>query len=304
MSGAALSELNRRFGIAGHVEFRAIANDFIVADIDNAHATARIALQGAHIMTYQPHGQAPVLWLSPLAKFEAGKSIRGGVPVCWPWFGPHASEKTFPGHGFARTVPWQVIGAEELAGGATQLTFEIIASDQTRAQWPHLGGVQLIATVGKELRVELVTRNGGDTAFALGEALHTYFHISDVANMTITGLEGCAYIDKVDDSQLKTQHEPIAIQAEVDRIYVYTKADCLINDSGLKRRIRIHKQGSDSTVVWNPWTDKAHRMGDFGDNGYRNMVCVESANAADNIVTVPPHERHRLLCVYSVEALG
>ncbi len=298
-----LTELNGRYAISNHVQFKEIAEGMIIAEVANQHALANIALQGAHIATFQPRGEEPVIWLSPLAKFAPGKSIRGGVPVCWPWFGAHKTDSKLPGHGYARTVPWELFETKALPDGSTFLRFGLIESDATRAQWPHASTVQLDATVGKSLRVELVTKNTGGSAFELGEALHTYFHISDVANMTIRGLEKCEYLDKVQDFARCTQKDGIVIDSEVDRVYVNTPATCVIEDRGLKRAIRIVKQGSHSTVVWNPWTEKAEKMGDFGKDGYRGMVCVESGNAFENIITLQPGETHRLVAVYSTEKL-
>lgn len=298
-----LAELNQRFAIGNHVQFKEITEGVIVAEVANQHALANIALQGAHIATFQPRGEEPVIWLSPHAKFAPGKSIRGGVPVCWPWFGPHKTDSKLPGHGYARTVPWEVLETKALADGSTFLRFGLVESDATRAQWPHPSTVQLHATVGNALRVELITTNTGKAAFELGEALHTYFQISDVEKMTIRGLENCEYLDKVQDFARFTQKEGIVIENEVDRVYFNTPAECVIEDKGLKRAIRISKQGSNSTVVWNPWTEKADKMGDFGENGHRSMVCVESGNALENIVKLAPGETHKLVAVYSVEKL-
>ena len=298
-----LNELNQRHAIGNHVQFKEIAEGMIVAEVANQHALANIALQGAHVATFQPRGEEPVIWLSPKAKFAPGKSIRGGVPICWPWFGPHKTDSKLPGHGHARTVPWDVLETRALPDGATFLRFGLVESDATRAQWPHASSVQLEVTVGKALRVELVTTNTGKTAFELGEALHTYFQISDVAQMTIRGLENCEYLDKVQDFARFTQKDGIVIESEVDRVYVNTPADCVIEDKGLKRAIRIAKQGSLSTVVWNPWTEKAEKMGDFGPQLHRDMVCVESGNALENVVTLAPGETHKLVAVYSVEKL-
>ena len=298
-----LAELNQKFGISNHLNFTEIAGGLIAANIHNVHASASIALQGAHLMTYQQQGADPVIWLSKYAKFAEGKSIRGGVPICWPWFGANASDAKLPGHGYARTVMWQVLETRALPDGATFISFGLIETDATRAQWPHQSTVKIEMTIGKTLRIELVTHNSGKQAFVLGEALHTYFHISDVAQMTIRGLEGCDYLDKVGEPARRTQKDGIVIESEVDRIYVNTASDCIIEDRGLKRAIRIAKQGSNSTVVWNPWTEKAEKMGDFGHEGHRGMVCVESGNAAENIVNVAPGETHRLVVIYSVEAL-
>lgn len=297
------AELNQRFGIGNHVLFKEIADGMIMAEIANQHALANIMLQGAHVATFQPRGEEPVLWLSPQAKFAPGKSMRGGIPICWPWFGAHKTESKFPGHGYARTVPWEVLETIALPDGSTFLRFSLIESDATRAQWPHRSNVQLEVTVGKALRVELVTTNTGNQAFELSEALHTYFQISDVDNVCIRGLEDCDYLDKVQDFARCKQQGGIVIGSEVDRVYVNTAADCIIEDKGLKRAIRIAKQGSRSTVVWNPWAEKAEKMGDMGADGYRHMVCVESGNAWDDTLTLQPGEAHRLVAVYSVEKL-
>ena len=298
-----LNLLNQKHAIENHVLLREIADGMIIAEVANQHALANIALQGAHVATFQPRGEEPVIWLSPLAKFAPGKSIRGGVPICWPWFGPHQTDSKLPGHGFARTVPWELLDTKALEDGSTFLRFGLIENDTTRAQWPHPSTAQLEVTVGKALRVELVTANTGSAPFELGEALHTYLQISDVGNMTIRGLEGCEYIDKVGATTRRTQQDGIVIESEVDRVYVNTAADCVIEDKGLKRAIRIHKEGSRSTVVWNPWTEKAEKMGDFGPKLHRDMVCVESGNAMENAVTVAPGETHRLVAMYSVEKL-
>jgi len=298
-----IEALNKSFGIASHLQFIEVDGGLTFAEINNAHATASIAIQGAHIATFQPKGEEPIIWLSKLAKFLPGKSIRGGVPICWPWFGAHATDSKLPGHGYARTVMWEVLESKALPDGSTFIRFGIVENDTTRAQWPHASTVQLEATVGKALRVELVTTNTGKAAFQLGEALHTYFHISDVGNMTIRGLEGCEYIDKVGETTRRKQQGGIVIESEVDRVYVNTTADCIIEDKGLKRAIRIKKEGSKSAVVWNPWTEKADKMGDFGPQGHRAMVCVESGNAMENVVTVAPGETHRLVAVYSSEKL-
>lgn len=304
MNQTDIAALNRNFGIAGQLEFVLDAGELIVARIANAHAQSSIALQGAHIMTFQPAGEQPVVWLSPAAKLVQGKSIRGGVPICWPWFGAHASEPAFPSHGFARTVPWQVAASEALPDGSTRIVFELPQSSIPADKWPHPCRARYIVTVGKTLAAELLTENTGPAAFELGEALHTYFAISDVDNLGIAGMDGCTYLDKVGPAATRIQQGAIRIASEVDRIYIDTEADCLIEDRGFGRRIRIAKSGSRSNVVWNPWIEKSARMGDFGsDTGYRGMVCVESANAADNVITVAPGSSHSLRVVYSTERI-
>lgn len=298
-----LIELNEHFAIGNHVQFKEITDGMIIAEVANQHALANIALQGAHIATFQPRGEEPVIWLSPNAGFAPGKSIRGGVPICWPWFGPHKMDSKLPNHGFARTMPWEVLETKALPDGSTLLRFGLIENDATHTKWPHHSTAQLEVTAGKTLHVELLTHNTGNTAFELSEALHTYFQISDIEKITIRGLDDCVYLDKAQNFARFTQKDGIVIENEVDRVYINTGTDCVIEDKGMKRAIRIAKQGSMSTVVWNPWAEKADKMGDFGEDGFRGMVCVESGNAMENTITLAPGETHRLTVTYSVEKL-
>ena len=187
-------QLNTQFGINGQLGFREDPSGLVIAEINNPQASAAICLQGAHLMTWKPKSQAvPVIWLSRDAKLAAGKSIRGGAPVCWPWFGAHATETAFPGHGFARTVPWQVVESGNEPGGATRLTLRLLESDKTRQQWPHPCNLDLTVIVGDTLRMELTTENTGTSDFEIGEALHTYFQIGDIGAVHVTGLENCEY---------------------------------------------------------------------------------------------------------------
>jgi D-hexose-6-phosphate mutarotase len=302
-------KMNSQFAIANQLSFRQGADGLVFAEIDNGLATASICLQGAHVVTWMPKGQAePVIWVSDVAKYLPGKSIRGGAPICWPWFGPHATEKSFPGHGYARTVPWQVTASRSLPGGETQIKLMLMPNDQTHAQFAKACRAELVATVGASLKIELITTNLDTEAVEIGEALHTYFRIGDIGTAKVTGLENAEYVDKVDGGQRKKQAGAIAFSGEVDRVYVNTGSECVIEDPDLKRRIRIAKTGSQSTVVWTPWVEKAEKMGDFGSGkhnqgGWREMVCVESGNAVDNVVSVPAGESHTLSVAYSAEAM-
>lgn len=304
MSALDSAALNARFGIPEQLRFKDTSGGLVVAEVNNVHAIASIALQGAHLMTWAPKGELPVIWLSADAKLASGKSIRGGVPVCWPWFGPHPSEPKFPGHGFARTVPWNVVETQKLGNGATRLVFRISQNDATRIQWPHDCELELHMLIGPTLEMDLVTRNTGDGPITIGDALHTYFEVGDVRQVKVHGLDGCPYIDKVDGGVRKQQTGPVSIAAEVDRIYLDSIADCVVEDPVLARRIRIAKKGSASSVVWNPWIDKAEKMGDLGEDGYLKMLCVESTNADADVVSIAPGGEHRLSVRYSVEALA
>lgn len=299
-----LAELNENFSIPGHLLFQAGPGGLGQVSIANPLGTATIALQGAHVTHFCPQGQAPLIWVSERAHYAPGKAIRGGVPVCWPWFGPHATDATWPAHGIARTALWQVLETCALADGQTFVRLGLPADKANHALWPHPSTVELEVTVGSALTLTLVTRNTGTAPFVLGEALHTYFEISDVAHISVSGLAGGEYLDQVDASARKTQQGPIQFEGEVDRVYLNTSADCLIDDHGLQRRIRIASQGSQATVVWNPWVEKSKTMSDMAPDGFRGMVCVETANAAECLVTVPPGTVHRMTATYSIEALA
>lgn len=299
------TQLNTQFGIEEQLRFREDASGLIIAEINNRQASASLCLQGAHLMTWQPRNQpTPVIWLSRDAKLIAGKSIRGGAPLCWPWFGAHESNTTFLGHGFARTVPWQVVESGTDISGATRLTLRLVASDKTRAQWPYDCTLELTVIVGATLRMEMTTTNNSTEDFIIGEALHTYFQISDIGAVQVTGLEGCEYWDKVGGSVLKKQAGAIQFSGETDRVYINTAATCVIEDKKLNRRIHIAKSGSHATVVWTPWTEKANKMGDMGQpDGWREMLCVESANAIENVVKVKAGARHTLIVEYRAEGI-
>ncbi len=294
------------FAIPGQLSFREGAGGLMFADIDNAAGRATVCLQGAHLVSFRPKSQQePVVWVSDAAKFGPGKSIRGGAPVCWPWFGAHATEPGFPGHGYARTVAWEVVGSKKRSEVRTELSLRLIPTDATLKQWPHATPVTLTIVVGDALEMTLATRNDGDAPVQISEALHTYFRISDIGGVTVSGLENTTFYDKVADMKKSKSENAIAFTGEVDRVYVKTGADCVIDDAGLNRRIRIAKTGAQSTIVWTPWKEKADKMGDMGgveNAGWREMVCVESGNAMDDIVTLAPGATHTMTVKYSVES--
>jgi glucose-6-phosphate 1-epimerase len=298
-----LQTLNDRFAISDHLELAAGRGGVPVVEIQNDLAEATVSLEGGQIISFRPRDQYPVLWYSPFVPINQKKPIRGGIPICWPWFGPHSTNKNQPAHGFARTALWTLIDTKVVENGATQMTLELVDNEATNALWRHSFRLQMIITVGIQLQVELVTQNTGNETFIIGEALHSYFNVSDATQIIIYGLHNKLFIDKVDDQdQYKEQKSPVMIRAETDRVYLNTTAECFIEDPGFQRRIRIAKQGSHSTVIWNPWIEKAARLGDLGYQGYLRMVCVETANAAENLVEVAPGEAHCLQAVIGVEA--
>lgn len=295
-----IAVLNDRFTIDEKINFRDMGAGFIVAEITNRHGSASIALQGAHLLSWLPSGQSPVIWMSQDAKLARGQSIRGGIPVCWPWFGAHGSDSSFPAHGFARTALWDVKSTELLADDNCQIVFQLdVAADHPL--WPQPILCELHVTLGTVLKMQLITTNTGNQGVVIGQALHTYFAVGDIRRITVAGLDGCAYLDKPDGFKQKLQRGPVTFDDEVDRIYLDTTNDCIIQDPVYRRNIRIAKTGSASTIVWNPWQQRAAAMGDMGKDGYRTMLCVESANAADDRIEIQPDGRHTLSVQYSIE---
>jgi glucose-6-phosphate 1-epimerase len=273
-----------------------------VAVLNAAGGSAIVALQGAQVLSWQPAGTSEVLWRSPTALLGTGKAVRGGVPVCWPWFGAHASDSKKPAHGFVRAAPWPV-AASEADDQSARIAFTFDATAIDPALWPHKALARLEVWLAETLTITLSTHNCGDMPFMLGEALHTYLAVSDIANVETSGLEGRSYIDQLVPGSRPLQSGPITISAETDHIYLATPGTVTVRDSGLKREIAISKSGSRSTVVWNPGQDKAARLGDLGPEGYRKMLCVETANAADDCVELAPNQRHTLSATLAVRLL-
>lgn len=290
--------LNSRFSIAGKLHFVDRGTHLPVAEITTGDAMARVAVQGGQVLEWQPRGAKPVIWVSKAAVHEAGKGVRGGVPVCWPWFGAKDGK---PAHGFVRTRMWEVRETREDHAGSIVLTLGIRDDEATRALWPHRFDLELVVTVGATLRIELVTHNTGNEAFDITQALHTYFHVGDIHRTRVDGLAGVEYLDKVQGFASITQQGAVTFSGETDRVYLDTDADCVIDDPALQRRIRVAKSGSRTSVVWNPWIEKEKGFSDMAAGEYAEMLCVETANAADDIVSVPAGGEARLLAVVAIE---
>lgn len=223
-----------------------------------------------------------------------GKAIRGGIPIIWPWFGPHEKNPDLPNHGFARTQLWEFYSARLIDGAHPQIRLTLADDAFTRTLWPYAFQLQLIVTLTSQLQVDLEVRNTDTEPFTFSGALHTYFSISDIEKIAIHGFEHSAYIDQLHPEERNLQEGPISIDAETDRIYVDTESTCVLEDPGFRRRIELTKSGSASTVVWNPWIEKAKRISDMDDEEYRHMVCIETANAGPDRIEVLPRKIHTL----------
>lgn len=285
------------------VRFVKDENGLDYIEIENRFATAKIALQGGHVMSWQPkHTKAPVLWMSDKSRYEVGRSIRGGIPICWPWFGAHPTDSSLCMHGFARVTPFKVIDIGQNNDGSTRVILEMTQTENAQRQLSYRYTLVLTIEIGETLSLKLQTTNRARQPFFMGEAFHTYFQIGDIEKVSITGLEGAEYADKLFDYWRDTQTGSIRFNQEFDRVYVDTLEPVTIHDEELKRKIHISKKGSQSTVVWTPWYKKASQIVDMPEgDGWRKMLCVETANAMENLVMINPGYTHVLFVEYSVE---
>jgi glucose-6-phosphate 1-epimerase len=289
------SELNERFGLQSAIRFEIAPGGLTRATITTDAATAEIYLQGAHLTQWQPaSAEHPVLFLSAKSNFTAGKAIRGGVPVVFPWFAERKGGLPGGMHGFARTLPWEVVAAERWSDGVA-LSFKLLPNQTTRdVGFDHFVLVYEVV-VGETLTLKLEVENVGDSALTFEEALHAYYRVSDVRQIEVSGLGDTDYLDRADNAKPKHQGAgAIRFAGETDQLHLNTQAAVTISDSDWRRRIVIEKRGSESTVVWNPWIEKAARLADLVDEEWMRMVCVEPANAAEDAVTLQPGARHSM----------
>ena len=297
-----IEKLNDEFGIPGQLEFIEGQGNLTLVHIKNKHANAIISLYAGQVLSFKPvDQQADLLFLSEAAYFQEGKAIKGGVPVCWPWFGPDPEDLGRAAHGFVRNRNWKVTSSQTLENGSNRITLGLDSNDETLKIWPHAFALRIQITVGHSLDIRLSTTNKDHQAFDITQALHTYFRVGNITQTQVSGLEGLNYLDKVDNFASKTQDGQIQVSSEVDRIYTGVTENIIINDTALNRRIRIAAEGSNSAVVWNPWSDIAASMGDLLDEEYQSMLCVETSNAGPDIVSIAPGTTFSLQARYTIE---
>jgi glucose-6-phosphate 1-epimerase len=296
-------ELTAEFGIAGILDFVETEHGLVKAAISLDSMVGELYLQGAHLTAWQPSGERPVLFTSPNSAFASGRAIRGGIPVIFPWFGANRHATAAPQHGFARTAPWHLDSVETAGRKSLTLTFSLHDADVASPFWPEPFRAIYSVVFARTLSLRLAVQNRATHPIVFEEALHTYFAVSDITGVAISGLAGTTYIDKTDAARRKPQTAPrVTIAAETDRVYLDTPGECAIEDRGWRRRVVIKKNAAASSVVWNPWAEKAAAMVDLGDPAWRGMVCVETGNIADNEVRLAADAEHRMSTAISVDA--
>lgn len=281
-----IAQLSGILSIDGHVAVTVSPAGLPHLLLTNRHGLVDVALAGAQVLRYEPHGTAPVLFVSERAQEVAGKSVRGGIPICWPWFGPKAGAAQ---HGFARNVVWQAVSSE-VHGETVSLTLALPADAGSAVGWPDAYAVMLTVRLSDVLVVELSVANRGTQAWQWSGALHTYLAVDDIRQTRIVGLDGCRYRDQVLGGE-QLQHGDLLIDREIDRVYHDRAAALRVVDGAALRVIEVAKWGSGSTVVWNPWIERSAGFADLAPDAYQRFVCVETANADAAAVTLAPGER-------------
>lgn len=284
---------SQKFEIPGQVSLVVGQSGLPKLLIETPSSSAEIYLHGAHITHFQKKGEPPLLFMSAASDFAAGKPIRGGVPIVFPWFG---GREGLPAHGWARIESWQLKATSLLPNSAVRLHFSLPN--------PGLYQVEWIVTVSETLAMELVVMNATDKDATFETCLHTYFQVSEINSISIAGLSGAKGLNKLTGSDFVEGTSPIQFTAETEVVYSNTTATVEIVDPTWNRKTRVETSGSNSTVVWNPWIEKSKRMPDFGDDEYLQMLCVESGNIANNQITLPPGGSASLKVELSSEAIN
>ncbi|SFE55928.1 D-hexose-6-phosphate mutarotase [Nitrosomonas sp. Nm166] len=296
-----IEQLNTNYNIAGQLEFIAGKGGLPMIQVNSSKAKALISLHAGQVLSFKPANEPEdIMFLSEKAYYQNGKAIKGGAPICWPWFGPDPEGKGRPGHGFVRNRLWNVITTEATANSDIKVILGLVDTSETQATWPYSFSLVQEILISDTLNLSLITRNTGNKNFSITQAFHTYFKIGNIAQVKVLGLEGCNYIDKVENSTQKQQMDAVTINSEVDRIYLDVSKPLTIDDSALNRRIQITSQGSKTAVVWNPWEKISREMADLEDTDYQRLLCVETTNAANNVIEVAPGSECRLTANYRV----
>ena len=297
-----IAQLNQQFAIANTVKFIEGQGGLPFIQVQTDKAQALISVYAGQVLSFKPNNQdADLMFLSTKAYYQVGKAIKGGVPICWPWFGADPEGKGRPAHGFVRNRMWEVIETHLGPAGEVTVTLGLNDTPETQAIWPYSFQLRLVVTIGDTLKLALITHNTGDQAFTITQAFHTYFSVKDIHHATVSGLDGSSYLDKVDAGKQKQQSGDVKIDSEVDRIYLNVSNDLIIQDAALNRQIAIKSQGSQTAVVWNPWEKIAKEMADLLDDDYLRLLCVETTNAATDTILIQPGNQFSLIAHYQAK---
>jgi len=296
-----IEELDDKYSIEGEIGFAEMEGDLPFIMVSNKYAEADISLYGAHILSFRPQESIDLLWMSPDSLFEEGKAIRGGIPVCFPWFGPHVSNPSFPQHGFARLLMWEVAETKSLEKGESYVALKLNSSEATKKFWPHDFIAEMIFVIGSTLSVTLKVTNTSNDSVSYSAALHTYISLSGIDNIAIEGLENTHYENQLDGQRYVQDEKLLKISEATTRHYFDTESDCIIHDPFFRRSIRIKKEGSKCSTVWNPGAEACTQMSDIPDNGYEIFVCLETVNKINDLIHLTPGESHETTAIIGLD---
>ena len=297
---ARIAGLNERFAIPGVAQVESGNGGFPRIAIETSAATAEIYLYGAQVTSWKPADADEVLFLSDKSYWETGRAIRGGIPVCFPWFRAKADDPHAPSHGFVRTKEWQLESISREAGDTVCVCLSTASDESARRWWPFDFRLEYCITIGKNLRLELLMKNCGQSALRFEEALHTYFKVGDAEQARVRGLDGMVFLDNRDGNRAKKQSSDLVISRQTDNAYMNAMDTVEIFDPVLKRTLKTEKEGSASTIVWNPWSDGATAMADLGEDEWRGMLCAEGANILSSAPTLDSGHTHTMTITISV----
>ena len=289
-----LDGLNERFGITGTVQVTGGNGGLAKLTITRPLAQAEIYLHGAQVTAWRPAGEEEVLFLSGHSKWEDGRAVRGGIPVCFPWFRAKADDPKAPAHGFVRTKEWDLESVHAGEDGTITVVCATRSDEGSRRWWPHEFRLTHRITVGKTLGMELTVTNTGSTGFRFEEALHTYFRVGDVEQVEVRGLEGVTFLDNMDGNREKVQADGLRLTGPVDNAYMNTESAVEFYDPALGRTVRTAKGNSSTTIVWDPWRQGATKLADLGDEEWKQMICVEASNILGGAISLDPEQEHTM----------
>lgn len=287
-----LSELKQRYANIAGVKLCAHDNGLNTVQLENNYGTINIYLQGAQLTSYSPVNGKEVIWLSESAYLLPNKPIRGGVPICWPWFGQHPVSNDLPQHGFARTSLFHLETINHNQQGDSDIVLKLESNEDTLQLWPYRFELYVCFNLGKNLTIRVITKNTGENQIPLTQAIHSYFKVENIFETQVSGFEQCHYFNKIANETSKQNEKMLVVTEETDRIYYQNNAQVELKDKN--NTLMLQHQGSDSTVIWNPWQTNAKSISDFDDDGYKQMICIESAMTQQNY-KLQPGESHQLI---------
>jgi glucose-6-phosphate 1-epimerase len=295
-------ELDRRFGIPGVAQVSEGNGGLPRVRISGSFGQGEMYLHGAQVTSWKPAGSEELLFVSTESRWEEGQAIRGGIPICFPWFRAKVNDPHAPAHGVVRTKAWQLESIVETEAGVTVSMFTE-SDEHTRGWWP--GEFRLVhrVTFGSALSLELVCTNTGATSLRFEEAHHTYNRVADVERVSLHGLDSVHFLDNTESNKEKVQRGDVAIASQTDNAYLDTKSTIDLSDVNMRRRIRLTKTNSLTTVVWNPWREGAAGLPDLGDDEWRQFICVEASNILTAAIDLAAGQEHRMAAVLIVERL-